>query len=133
MRLSREMLRSELIKKVELISGEDISTCYQCGKCSAGCPLEAEMGILPHRVLRLLQLGREEEALDFPAIWLCASCHTCESRCPKGFDLSRVMEALRVIRLRSGHEALRPEELPAGVLARAPQQAIVSRYRKYTG
>ncbi len=132
MRLSREMLRSELIKKVELISGEDISTCYQCGKCSAGCPLEAEMGILPHRVLRLLQLGREEDALDFPAIWLCASCHTCESRCPKGFDLSQVMEALRAIRLRSGPDVLRPEEVPAEILAGAPQQAIVSCYRKYT-
>ncbi len=133
MKLSREKLRSELIEKVEEISGEDISTCYQCGKCSAGCPLESEMGILPHRAVRLLQLGREEEALNFEAIWLCASCHTCESRCPKGFDLSRVMEALRAIRLRSGYEVLQPEEMRAEVLAEAPQQAIVSCYRKYTG
>jgi heterodisulfide reductase subunit C2 len=133
LKLSREKLRGELIQKVEEISGENISTCYQCGKCSAGCPLEAEMGILPHQVIRLLQLGCEEEALNFEAIWLCAACHTCESRCPKGFDLSRVMEALRVIRLRSGYAPLRPEEVPAEVLTGAPQQAIVGCYRKYTG
>ena len=130
MRLSRDKLRSPMMEKVAEISGEDIAKCYQCGKCSAGCPLESEMGILPHRAVRLLQLGREEEALNFEAIWLCASCHTCESRCPRGFDLSRVMEALRVIRLRDGLSPVHPEQVPLDILITAPQQAIVSCYRK---
>lgn len=133
MRISREKLRSRLIVKVEEMSGEDISTCYQCGKCSAGCPVEEEMGISPHRAIRLLQLGCDDEALEFEAIWLCASCHTCESRCPKGFDLSKIMEALRVIRLREGYLPLDVSELPDEVLESAPQQAIVGSYRKYTG
>ncbi len=130
MKLSRDKLKSPMLDKVAEISGEDIATCYQCGKCSAGCPLESAMGILPHRALRLLQLGCEEEALNFDAVWLCASCHTCESRCPRGCDLSRVMEALRVIRLRKGYSPMHPQEVAEETLARAPQQAIVSSYRK---
>ena len=130
MKLSREKLNSPMLAKVAEISGEDIASCYQCGKCSAGCPLESAMGVLPHGAVRLLQLGCEQEALNFDAVWLCASCHTCESRCPRGFDLSRVMEALRVIRLREGHSPVQPQEVAGETLARAPQQAIVSSYRK---
>ena len=131
MRISREKLKSGLIEKVEEISGEKLAVCYQCGKCSAGCPLESEMEILPHRVIRLLQLGSEDEALGSSAIWLCASCHTCAARCPKGVDLSKIMEALRVILLRRGYHRVEPADVPPEVLEKAPQQAIVSCYRKF--
>ncbi|MDQ7794302.1 MAG: 4Fe-4S dicluster domain-containing protein [bacterium] len=128
MRINRDTLRTDLIAKLQEISGETVALCYQCGKCSAGCPLEREMGILPHRVIRLLQLGQVEEALAANAIWLCAACHTCAARCPRGVDLSRTMEALRVILLRRGvpRAALGPP--PPG----APQQTIVSFLRKYS-
>ncbi len=66
------------------------------------------------------------------AIWLCASCHTCAARCPKGLDLSRAMEALRLHWLREGVERIGPHDLSAEVLSEAPQQAIVSCYRKYS-
>jgi len=128
MRIARDRLRTELLARIEEISGETLSLCYQCGKCSAGCPLEKEMGILPHQVIRFLQLGWEENALDARAIWLCAACHTCAARCPRGVDLSCLMEALRVVRLRRGGGpvwAAPPTE--------APQQALVAFSRKYSG
>jgi len=130
-KLTRHGLHSEMIEKIERISGEEISKCYQCGKCSAGCPVAQEMGTLPNRVVRHLQLGQDERAFEAEAVWFCTSCHTCESRCPKGFDLSRVMEALRAVLLRRGEAPVRPEDLPAELFAAAPQQAIVSCYRKY--
>ncbi|MFQ5836042.1 MAG: 4Fe-4S dicluster domain-containing protein [bacterium] len=30
--------RLKFIKKAEELSGEKVLSCYQCGKCSAGCP-----------------------------------------------------------------------------------------------
>ncbi|HAI21473.1 MAG TPA: heterodisulfide reductase [Clostridiales bacterium UBA8153] len=128
MRIGRDSLRTELLAKIEEISGEALAPCYQCGKCSAGCPLEKEMGILPHQVIRFLQLGWEKTAVDARAIWLCAACHTCAARCPRGVDLSRVMEALRVVLLRRGG---RPDLAPPP--AEAPQQALVAFSRKYSG
>ncbi len=33
-----------------------VADCYQCGKCSAGCPVADEMDVMPSRILRMLQL-----------------------------------------------------------------------------
>lgn len=132
LKISREALRSKIVQRIQEMSGENLASCYQCGKCSAGCPFAGEMEMLPHQVVRLLQLGQQERALKTEAIWLCASCHTCAARCPRGLDLSRSMEALRLHWLREGLEQVGPYDLSAEVLAEAPQQAIVSCYRKYS-
>lgn len=79
-------------------TGVSVASCYQCGKCAAGCPLAEEMDQPPCRVLRMLQLGTPEldrRALGCYSIWLCLSCQTCFTRCPKEVDLPRVMDVLR--------------------------------------
>ena len=80
--------------------GQNIDGCYQCGKCTAGCPLAYSMETPPHEIVRLVQLGRREEALASHTIWLCASCETCTSRCPKNIDVASVMDALRILAFR---------------------------------
>jgi heterodisulfide reductase subunit C len=69
--------------------------CYQCGKCSAGCPLADRMDVLPHQLMRLVQIGRIERALQSAAIWKCVSCMTCSARCPKSVDCAGVIDTLR--------------------------------------
>ncbi|MHC1585793.1 MAG: 4Fe-4S dicluster domain-containing protein [Candidatus Syntropharchaeia archaeon] len=120
-------LKKEFTEKVEELSEQNIFSCYQCGKCSAGCPIVDFMDFLPNQVIRLVQLG-EEDVLDSKTIWLCASCFTCLSRCPRGIDLSRVMEALRIMVLRNGLDHVDISEVPD-----APQQALVSALRKFGG
>ena len=60
--LTREKVHNEFAKKVELISGQNLFACYQCGNCTAGCPVAFAMEIGPHEVIRYTLLGLEEEA-----------------------------------------------------------------------
>lgn len=93
--ISSDDLHSDSIKKIELWSGQRLSLCYQCGECTAGCPLREWMDLAPHQIIRFLQLGMLKEPLSSKTIWLCASCETCTTRCPKGVDLAKLMDAIR--------------------------------------
>ena len=88
-----------LSDKIEKITSQSTLQCYQCGKCSAGCPVRDYMDDSPNRVVRLVQLGFDESALQSSTIWLCAGCLTCSSRCPQNFDLAKFMDAMREISL----------------------------------
>jgi heterodisulfide reductase subunit C len=129
-RLSAETVRGPFVADVEEISGQGLLECNQCGRCSAGCPVVAAMDLLPNQAIRLAQLGLEE-VLESTTIWICASCLTCVTRCPKGVDLPRLMEALRQVALRRGVTELDLDALPPELVRAAPQVAIVGGFRKY--
>jgi len=82
-----------------------VADCYQCGKCTAGCPAAAHMDVAPNRVVRLAQLGEWEKALRSQAIWDCVGCQTCSTRCPKEVDCAGVMDALREASMARGMAA----------------------------
>ncbi|MCS7224273.1 MAG: 4Fe-4S dicluster domain-containing protein [Armatimonadetes bacterium] len=128
--LPKRIADRDWIKEIEELSGENLFACYQCGKCSAGCPLAFAMDLLPHQVIRLLQLELVNEVLNSSAPWFCVGCLTCATRCPKGVDLAKVMEAIRTLLLREGKEERRPFPLPTEIMTEAPQQASVSAFRK---
>jgi heterodisulfide reductase subunit C len=130
-RLSRNDTQNAIIKKIEYISGQNVLACYQCGKCSAGCPIASLMDLLPNQIIRLVQLGQISEVCNSKTIWLCASCYSCTARCPKGVDLARVMEALRLILLRKSDNHIDLSELD--IDENLPQIALVSNFRKMTG
>lgn len=82
--------------------GHNIQQCYQCGKCTAGCPVAFAMDIAPHQIIRMLQLGLLSETFKTETIWLCASCSTCSTRCPKEVDLANLMDNLRQMAIERG-------------------------------
>jgi heterodisulfide reductase subunit C2 len=86
----------------EGIAGIDVRDCYQCGKCSAGCPLAERMDVLPHQLMRLVQIGRIDRALRSEAIWKCVSCITCSTRCPQSVDCAAVIDTLRRVAVEQG-------------------------------
>ena len=90
------------LREVERRSGTSVSACYQCHKCSTGCPTGVEMEVLTSQVMRLLHLGAGREVLESEAIWLCASCEACTSRCPMDIDIAAVMDTLRMMAVERG-------------------------------
>lgn len=128
--LSIAAVSGDFVRDVELISGQNLLACNQCGKCGAGCPVAESLDNLPNAILRLAQLGIED-VLNTQTIWICAACQTCVSRCPKGVDVPRVMEALRTLAMQRG---VRPVDLAAlspELIAELPQMAIIGGFRKY--
>ncbi|MGB8887432.1 MAG: 4Fe-4S dicluster domain-containing protein [Candidatus Korobacteraceae bacterium] len=75
--------------------GSQLASCYQCGKCTAGCPRAAPMDAPPTRLLRWLQLGEEDRALAAQSIWDCVACQTCSARCPQSVDCAYILDVLR--------------------------------------
>lgn len=130
-KVHNEKLRSDLVKKVEKISGQNIYSCLQCGTCSAGCPMIKCMDILPSQAIKKLQMG-DETVMDSKTMWMCASCHTCSVRCPREIDQAAVMEALRLIFLRKNENRIEPSRIPKEELEELPQIALVCNFRKMT-
>ncbi|MGE5591089.1 MAG: 4Fe-4S dicluster domain-containing protein [Bacillota bacterium] len=95
--------RQRFRHEVEERAGTRVSACYQCGKCSAGCPISFAMDEQPRVVMRLVQLGLKERALSSTTIWLCASCQTCSTRCPGEVRVAETMDVLRQMALREGY------------------------------
>ncbi len=130
--VGRGKIRGDFIKRVKDLTGQDPQQCYQCGKCSAGCPLAEEMDMAPHQIIRYLQLGEEAVLLGSETIWMCASCLMCATRCPKGYDLAKAMEALRTILTRKGVDRAGIKKISRALWKKMPQQALVSGFRKFT-
>jgi heterodisulfide reductase subunit C len=125
-------MKDPFILKVEELSGQDLLTCYQCGKCSAGCPAVSKMDILPNQIVRMAQLGMKDELLHSQSIWSCASCMTCNVRCPKGINIAEVIEAVRQILLRKREDFVRVEKMTDNEKMDVPPIALISCFRKMT-
>ena len=91
------------IRAVEDESGQVVSRCYQCGNCTAGCPMSFTYDYSVSRLMRLIQAGQREVVLSAKALWMCASCETCTQRCPNNIDVAKVLDVCRHMARREGH------------------------------
>jgi len=121
----------DFIRRIEEISKQKISDCYQCGRCTAGCPFAEFMDEPPNRVIRLLQLGLKDDALKSQGPWFCAACLVCQARCPRGVDIPRLLEAVRMIHLRAKQGIIDIDKIDKEFLLDAPPLAIISALSKY--
>jgi heterodisulfide reductase subunit C2 len=93
-----EVKENTITDLIEAQTGVFVSHCYQCGKCSAGCPVASEMDYTPSLIMRMLQTRNSvllENILKSYSIWLCLSCETCFCRCPMDIEIPQVMDYLR--------------------------------------
>lgn len=106
------MAEPRLSEEIRRQAAVNVARCYQCGKCSAGCPLSADMDFPPSVILRMVQAGDPDlgkTAVGSHAVWLCLSCETCFVRCPMEIDIPKVMDILRreSVRTRNVHPRAR--------------------------
>ena len=92
-------------------AGVNLKDCYQCGKCTAGCPLAEGMDLMPREVIRYLQLGAIDVVLNAKTPWICAQCVVCSSRCPQNVDICSTMRAVRQASKRAGKRPVREADV----------------------
>ncbi len=117
------------VRELEQATGERLTNCYQCGKCTAGCP--ASMDPPPSVIIRKLQLGLFREVINEDSIWSCMGCLTCSERCPKNVSPAAIIEGLKLIHLRNMDPRISAEELGQEFLTQSTQMAVVSGFRKF--
>jgi len=93
---------ADFVSEVEKESKQNVSLCYQCGNCTAGCPYTSFYDIPVSQIMRLVQAGQRETVLSCKSLWLCATCESCTTRCPNEIDVARIMDVLRHMARRAG-------------------------------
>ena len=106
--------------------GEHLSTCIQCGTCSATCPMSIYMDYTPRRIIALTRAGFKTDVLGSFTIWLCASCYSCSVECPKQI---KITDAMYAFKRRAIDEKVYPKRFPVPVLAREFFKLILSKGR----
>jgi len=99
--------------------GHNILRCFQCGTCSAGCPVrEIDEKYNPGKIIRMVILGMKDRVLSSDFIWLCSQCETCEERCPQDVRIPEVMDAIKNLAVKKGyiHEAFAKQAETIGEL-----------------
>jgi len=101
--------QSQLAEAVFNESGQNVNLCYQCRKCSAGCPISYAMDYKPAQLIHAIRLGMDDLVFKSKTMWLCASCQTCTTRCPQEVDVAKVMDAVKITALRQGVKPAIPQ------------------------
>ena len=117
------------------ISGVNPLRCMRCGKCPATCPSYEEMEYHPHQFVYMVETGDIEPLLNSESLYKCLSCFACVERCPRGVEPAKLVEAIRLIKIRQKDaNRMTADDVPPAAEADAdlPQQAVVSAFRKYT-
>ena len=86
-----------MVGEVKARSGASPMSCFQCAKCSSGCPVAARADLKPHEVVRMVQMDQRGAVLASRFIWECTSCQTCSTRCPQQVDPAAMNDALRAM------------------------------------
>ena len=130
--LTAKTIKEGFVQKISELSGQNVHICMQCGTCSGSCPMWEEADFSIRKIMHFAKFGMEDRLENLNTYWLCASCHTCTVRCPRGIDIARVMEALRQLTLRKNINFIEPSKMPPEKIKELPQIAMVSGFRKLT-
>lgn len=95
--------------------GEHWRDCFQCGTCSAVCPLVDYMDHNPRHLIAMVRAGRDDDILRSRSIWVCTSCYACTVACPKQVPITDSIYALKRKAMR---DDVYPRRFPTPVMAR---------------
>jgi ferredoxin len=72
-----------------------VEKCFNCGNCTAICPLTTSDHPFPRRTIRMIQMGLRDRLLTSIDPWLCYFCADCSMTCPRGAEPAETMMASR--------------------------------------
>jgi heterodisulfide reductase subunit C len=113
--------------------GEKLKQCFQCGTCTSDCPIARfSDSYRPRTIIRMAQLGLKDRVLSSETLWLCASCFTCNDRCPQDVEVAGVIRILRNAAAQRGtvpqvFKELGSSILESGVAYRIPELRLRKR------
>ena len=90
-------------------SGVNFNACWHCKSCVNGCPFSQAMDYPPNGIIRLVQLGQKQQALQSSTIWICVGCNTCSIQCPNAIDIPGINDTLREIAIEEGVAVAEPD------------------------
>jgi len=88
-------VNTDLIKEIKKYGAFDISACFNCGNCTAVCPLSKEDLSFPRKLIRYGQLGMENKIESSLEPWLCYYCGECSDTCPRQAEPGEYMMSIR--------------------------------------
>ncbi len=89
------VVQSDLIRDLKAFGARDIDSCFNCGNCTAVCPLSKGEVAFPRRIIRYAQTGMEERLRGSIEPWLCYYCGECSETCPRNAQPGELMMAAR--------------------------------------
>ena len=101
----------DFIKEVETSGPFQTEACFQCRKCTNGCPVTFAMDLYPDEVVRMVLLGQRQKVLGCQTIWVCAACETCTTRCPNEVRIAELMDCLKEMALEANISCPEPQIL----------------------
>lgn len=107
--LPKRRISSDIARQLRDDLGQNVYLCYQCVKCSSGCPVAEFFDWQPNQIMRAVQLGQADILWESKTPWLCASCQTCTTRCPQGLDIAAIMDYITRQAVVTGHEPTVPQ------------------------
>ena len=83
------------IERLQVSTGSQVTTCMQCGACTASCSLSAEQNVFPRRQMIMAAWGMHEQLMADPHVWSCHQCGDCSLTCPRDVKPGEILAALR--------------------------------------
>jgi ferredoxin len=84
-----------LLDDIKEYGAVNTEACFNCGNCTAICPLTDDEHPFPRSTIRLLQMGMRDRLLESTDPWMCYYCGDCTKTCPKGAEPAETMMAAR--------------------------------------
>ena len=120
---------------------QTLKACFQCRRCSAGCPVATFADHPPHRIVQWAREGSWDKAMGASMAWVCASCQTCSARCPNGVPIAELMDEVKQLALKNEQEISESDVLAAYQVflkdlksrGRLHELTMISRYKMKTG
>jgi ferredoxin len=84
-----------LLDEIKAYGAINPEGCFNCGNCTAICPLTSDEHPFPRSTIRMLQMGMRDRLMESADPWMCYYCGDCTRTCPKGAEPAETMMAAR--------------------------------------